>query len=103
MLLKLKWKYIILCHPNITENMAVSIEKNHVYIISKLIDGANLEEFILGENAKLMELFLGKTNYIGKQVVQSVACLLKPPIVHRDIKPANILVASDSFVTNGVK
>ena len=84
--------HTIVCHPNITQIMAVSIEKNHVYIISELI---------FGENAKFKQSILEKTNYIAKQVAQAVAYLhnLDPPIVHRDIKPANILVANDLCVT----
>ena len=88
-------------HPNITQIMAVSIEKNHIYIVSEFVDGANLEELLFGEDGKIKENIAEKKIYIAKQVTQAVAYLhnLKPPIVHRDIKPANIIVAKDSYVT----
>lgn len=88
-------------HPNITQIMAVSMEKNHIYIISEFVDGANLEELLFGEDVEVKESISEKKIFIAKQVAQAVAYLhnLSPPIVHRDIKPANILVAKDSYVT----
>ena len=88
-------------HPNITQIMAVSLEKNHIYIISEFVDGANLEDLLFGDDTQQKEAILSKTFYIAKQVTKAVAYLhnLNPSIVHRDIKPANILVAKDSCVT----
>ena len=88
-------------HPNITQIMAVSMEKNHLYIVSEFVDGANLEDLLFGEDVEVKENISEKKIFIAKQVTQAVAYLhnLSPPIVHRDIKPANILVAKDSYVT----
>ncbi|CAB3988726.1 dual specificity kinase shkC-like [Paramuricea clavata] len=88
-------------HPNITQIMAVSMEKNHLYIVSEFVNGANLEELLFGEDVEVKENISEKKIFIAKQVTQAAAYLhnLSPPIVHRDIKPANIVVAKDSYVT----
>ena len=45
-------------HPNITQIMAVSMEKNHIYLISEFIDGANLEQLLFGDDVGLQENIL---------------------------------------------
>jgi hypothetical protein len=45
-------------HPNITQIMAVSMEKNHIYLISEFINGANLEQLLFGDDVGLQENIL---------------------------------------------
>lgn len=53
--------------------MAVSIEKNHLYLISEFVDGSNLEELLFGEDIK--NPMLNNKAYIAKQITQAVAYL----------------------------
>ena len=63
--------------------MAISIEKNELYIIFELVDGPNLEELIFFETDDQPKFT------IGKNCVQ---------VIHRDIKLANILISQQSGV-----
>ena len=60
-------------HPNITQIMAVSMEKNHLYIVSEFVDGANLEDLLFGEDVEVKENISEKKIFIAKQVTQAVA------------------------------
>ena len=91
-------------HPNIVQIMAVAVGKRALYIVSELVNGANLEDLLFSDNDDggcSFTIPSDKKCFIGWQIVQAVAYLhnRKPPILHRDIKPANILVAKESYVT----
>jgi serine/threonine protein kinase len=91
-------------HPNIVQIMAVAIGKSAIYIVSELVNGANLEDLLFSDeddDGCSFTIPSDKKVFIGRQIVQAVAYLhnRKPPILHRDIKPANVLVASESYVT----
>ena len=96
----------MLRHPNIVQIMAISIEKNQLYIISELVDGPNLEELIFFETDDQPKITITpeRKESIGKKLcsllVLAVAYLhvLKPPVIHRDIKPANVLISLQSSV-----
>ena len=90
-------------HPNIVQIMAVSFLKNSVLLVSKFIDGRNLEELIFGDvdDDETFTIQACDKMFIGKHICQAVAYLhnLKPPIVHRDIKPANVMVSRITHTT----
>ena len=90
-------------HPNIVQIMAVSFLKNSVLLVSKFIDGCNLEELLFADvpDDKTFTIQACDKMFIGKQICQAVAHLhnLKPPTVHRDIKPANVVVARTTHTT----
>ena len=91
-------------HPNIVQIMAVAIGKSAIYIVSELVNIANLEDLLFSDeddDGCSFTIPSDKKVFIGRQIVQAVAYLhnRKPPILHRDIKPANVLVASESYVT----
>ena len=63
----------MLRHPNIVQIMAISIERNELYIISELVDGPNLEELIFfEEDQSQMKITPDLTKSIGKNCVQAV-------------------------------
>jgi E3 ubiquitin-protein ligase mind-bomb len=82
--------------------MAISMERNELYIISELVDGPNLEEFIFFEedDQSRIKVTPELKDSIGKNCAQAVAYLhaLVPPVIHRDIKPANVLVSRQTGV-----
>ena len=91
-------------HPNIVQIMAVAVGKSALYIVSELVNRANLEDLLFSDDDDGGCSFTIPSNkkcFIGRQIVQAVAYLhnRKPPILHRDIKPANVLVARESYVT----
>lgn len=92
----------MLRHPNIVQIMAISMERNELYIISELVDGPNLEEFIFFEedDQSRIKVTPELKDSIGKNCAQAVAYLhaLVPPVIHRDIKPANVLVSRQTGV-----
>jgi E3 ubiquitin-protein ligase mind-bomb len=70
----------MLRHPNIVQIMAISIERNELYIISELVDGPNLEELIFfeGEDQSQMKITPDLRKSIGKKLCTSCclsACL----------------------------
>lgn len=92
----------MLQHPNIVQIMAVSMEKNELYVISELIDGSNLEELLFFESKDEDKIIITPKikDSIGKQCVRAVAYLhaLTPPVIYRDIKPANVVVSRKSYI-----
>jgi serine/threonine protein kinase len=91
-------------HPNIVQIMAIAMGKNAIYIVSELVNGANLEDLLFSDEDDggcPFTIPSDKKTFIGRQIVQAVAYLhnRKPSILHRDIKPANVLVANESYVT----
>ncbi len=63
----------MLRHRNIVQIMAISIERNKLYIISELVDGPNLEELIFfEEDQSQMKITPDLTKSIGKNCVQAV-------------------------------
>ena len=48
-----------------TQIMAVSMEKNHLYIVSEFADGANLKELLFGEDVEVKKYF-GKEDFHSK-------------------------------------
>ena len=69
-------------HPNIVQIMAVSFLKNSVLLVSKFIDGRNLEELLFADvpDDKTFTIQACDKMFIGKQICQAVAHLhnLKP-------------------------
>ena len=83
--------------------MVISVEKNELYIISKLVDGCKIEELIFFKDyLSQMKMTCELQDFMDKNCVQAVAYLhgLVPPEIHQDIKPATVLVSRQSAGQN---
>ena len=80
-------------HPNIVLLMGYSIEADHLFILTELIDGPNLGDVLFGEQGHTIKV--EQKHNIAKQVSQAIAYLhnRNPAIIHRDIKPENVLLS----------
>ncbi|XP_060581718.1 probable serine/threonine-protein kinase DDB_G0271682 [Ruditapes philippinarum] len=80
-------------HPNIVLLMGYSINADHLYILTELIQGPYLDDLLFGEEGHTLQM--SQKHLISQQVTQGIAYLhnRNPVIVHRDIKPENILLS----------
>ena len=81
-------------HPNIVQLMAVCLDVSFVFILSELVNGPNLEDFLF-DSKGIDQLETSDMINISLQCSQAVAYLhnLHPMIIHQDIKPANVLLS----------
>ena len=77
-------------HPNIHTVLGVEGDDEHVYLVSKLVEGERLDRSGLGDDQAVRAI---------AAVCDALAHAHTRGIVHRDVKPANILVARDGTVT----
>ena len=77
-------------HPNIHTVLGVEGDDEHVYLVSKLVEGERLDRSGLEDEQAVRAI---------AAVCDALAHAHARGIVHRDVKPANILVARDGTVT----
>jgi eukaryotic-like serine/threonine-protein kinase len=77
-------------HPNIHTVLGVEGDDDHVYLVSKLVEGERLDRSGLEDEQAVRAI---------AAVCDALAHAHARGIVHRDVKPANILVARDGTVT----
>jgi predicted Ser/Thr protein kinase len=77
-------------HPNIHTVLGVEGDEEHVYLVSKLVEGERLDRSGLDDEQAVRAV---------AAVCDALAHAHARGIVHRDVKPANILVARDGTVT----
>jgi len=80
-------------HPNILTIYEVGEYENHQFIVSELVNGRSLRDFISEKNTSLGEIL-----DICIQTGNALAAAHAVGIVHRDIKPENIMVLPDGYV-----
>ncbi len=77
-------------HPNIHSVLGVEGDDEHVYLVSRLVDGERLDRSGLDDLQAVRAM---------AAVCDALAHAHARGVVHRDVKPANILVAREGTVT----
>lgn len=81
-------------HPHVVELLSAYIQEDHVYMVTELMDGADLcIEIVNRVNDGFVYSEAVASHYI-KQVFEALAYCHSQGIVHRDLKPQNIQLAS---------
>ena len=77
-------------HPNIVSVYDVNVEAETPYIVTELVDGESLHEWI-----RRGPLPIRKLLDIAASIADGLAAAHEAGIVHRDLKPANILMTRE--------
>src|SRR5262249_6682024 len=80
-------------HPNILAIHDVDTEDEVLYVVSELLEGEELRDF-LNEGS----LPLRKTIDYAQQIVNGLSAAHEKGIVHRDLKPENLFITKDERV-----
>jgi serine/threonine protein kinase len=75
-------------HPHIVKIYNVHEKQGRLFIITRLVDGPDLQELI----AKQGRLSWPKVLHISAAVVEGLDCAHQQRILHQNLKPANILI-----------
>lgn len=85
----------VIKHPNIVELVDVYEDMDKLFIVSELIEGGELFDYI----SKKGLLSESEAALISYQILDTLEYLHECSIVHRDLKPENILVQLDATET----
>ena len=85
----------VIKHPNIVELVDVYEDMDKLFIVSELIEGGELFDYI----SKKGLLSESEAALISYQILDTLEYLHECSIVHRDLKPENILVELDASET----
>lgn len=87
-------------HPNITQLVAIVWEPTAICLLSELVTGTSLEDWIFTTGVQDQLPLTGRKVHVMKQLLQAICYMhcQQPPVVHGDVKPANVLLAWDSTV-----
>src|SRR5262249_22482044 len=77
-------------HPGIVAVHDVGVQDNHFYIISDLVEGTSLSDWLNSHRPSWAE-----SARIVAAVADALACAHRQRIVHRDVKPSNILLTAE--------
>jgi serine/threonine protein kinase/Tol biopolymer transport system component len=77
-------------HPNILAVYDVGTERGSTFIVSELIDGASLRQYVNRAPLPIKELL-----DVAVQMADGLAAAHGAGIVHRDLKPENIMITRD--------
>ena len=77
-------------HPNIVSVHEVGREDGQVYIVSDLVDGLSLSDWLTGQ-----QLTSREAAQLCIQVAQALEHAHRAGVIHRDLKPSNILIDAD--------
>jgi len=77
-------------HPNILAVYDIGTERGSTFIVSELIDGVSLRQYVNRAPLPIKELL-----DVAVQMADGLAAAHGAGIVHRDLKPENIMVTRD--------
>ena len=78
-------------HPNIVTVHEVGRAGNTVYIVTDLVRGVTLSDWLSGQSPSPRE-----AAHIGAQVAEALEHAHEQRVIHRDLKPGNIMVDVDT-------
>src|SRR3989442_8935453 len=77
-------------HPNIVAVYDIGTERGSTFIVSELIDGVSLRQYVNRAPLPIKELL-----DVAVQMADGLAAAHGASIVHRDLKPENIMITRD--------
>lgn len=80
-------------HPHIVRMLGVSFSEQHACIITELITGGSLHDFLHRENGGRRLTYVEALR-VGVGVASAMTYLHERRVIHRDLKPANVLLDS---------
>lgn len=84
-------------HANVAKTLDYLEENDRFYLIEELIDGCNLNEFILARVPRLDPYSCARVLH---HLAKGLAASHHADVVHRDLKPSNVMVVGGSEFTD---